>query len=130
MAKQDNHPDAPQRQRKGAKSPALPSGWRMTWAMVMFDLPVVSKGERRRAKQFHDDLIEEGFTMKQFSIYLRFFPSRSKAEACADRIAKRVPKEGSVSILFITDKQMGQMRNYTGKIPSANEQKPSQLALF
>lgn len=48
------------------------------WLLVMFDLPVTTAAERRRARRFHNNLLDEGFTMKQFSVYLRYFDSRPK----------------------------------------------------
>lgn len=106
------------------------SGYRAMWLMVMFDLPVTTSAERRQGRRFHDYLLDEGFTMKQFSIYLRYFDSRAKAEAAAGRLAIQIPVEGAVSVLFITDKQFGQMRNYLGRVPTKVEQKPAQFTLF
>ena len=100
------------------------------WVFVLFDLPVVTRDERRRATRFRNDLIEDGFGMKQYSVYLRFFDSREKAEASAARIAKLVPEGGEVSVLFVTDKQFGQMLNFYGTVPKPSEKKPDQLALF
>ena len=100
------------------------------WVLVLFDLPVGSPTERRRATRFRQMLIDEGFTMKQFSAYLRSCPNRSSAEALADRVGLRAPPEGDVSVLFFTDKQYGMTRNYSGAAFGATEEKPSQLALF
>ena len=43
------------------------SSYKIMWLVVVFDLPVGSKTERRRATGFRNMLIEEGFMMKQFS---------------------------------------------------------------
>jgi CRISPR-associated protein Cas2 len=106
------------------------SGYRIMWAFVMFDLPVVTKSEKRRARKFHDYLLDEGFDMKQFSVYYRFYESRAKADAASKRISAKIPERGMVSILSVTDKQFGQMVNFMGKVPTKNDQKPDQLALF
>lgn len=106
------------------------SGYRAMWLLVMFDLPVTTQAERRRARRFHAYLLDEGFTMKQFSVYLRYFDSRAKAEAAAIRVGREVPQDGMVSILYITDKQFGQMRNFMGRVPTKAEQKPAQFTLF
>jgi CRISPR-associated protein Cas2 len=106
------------------------SGYRVMWAFVMFDLPVVTKSEKRRARKFHDYLLDEGFEMKQFSVYYRFFDSRAKADAASRRVSVQIPERGLVSILLVTDKQFGQMVNFMGKVPTKTEQKPDQLALF
>ena len=106
------------------------SGYRTMWLMVMFDLPVTTPTERRRARRFHDYLLDEGFSMKQFSVYLRYFDTRAKADAATDRIGRQVPDLGSVSVLLITDKQMGQIRNFDGYVPKPAESAPAQFTLF
>lgn len=68
--------------------------------------------------------------MKQWSVYARYFLTRAQAEVSADRIGGRVPPMGKVSIMFITDKQFGMMRNFEGRAPAKTERKPDQLALF
>ncbi len=106
------------------------SSYKIMWLLVVFDLPVGSKSERRRATGFRNRLLDEGFFMKQFSVYLRSCPNRPSAEALADRIGKNAPPEGDVSILFFTDKQYGLTRNYAGKAIKETEEKPPQLLLF
>lgn len=100
------------------------------WLMVLFDLPVGSREERRKATRFRNMLLDEGFTMKQFSIYQRYFENRAKAESAADRIGNRTPPMGNVSTLFLTDKQIALVRNYAGGASTARDKKPAQLALF
>ena len=42
------------------------------WMMVLFDLPVLTKQERKDANRFRKFLLDQGFDMCQFSVYLRF----------------------------------------------------------
>lgn len=42
------------------------------WMVVMFDLPVVEKAERKAATEFRNALLDMGFEMSQFSVYMRF----------------------------------------------------------
>jgi CRISPR-associated protein Cas2 len=100
------------------------------WAIVCFDLPVGTKVERRSATRFRNFLLDQGFSMKQWSVYRRYFPTRDQAEATADRIGKAVPSLGHVSIMFITDKQFGMTRNYDGAFRENEEKKPDQLLLL
>jgi CRISPR-associated protein Cas2 len=100
------------------------------WLMVTFDLPVGTRQERRNATRFRNLLLDEGFVMKQWSVYQRYFISREKAEAAADRIGDKAPPMGDVSMIFLTDKQFGLTRNYVGRNPIGTEKKPNQLALF
>ncbi|WES29506.1 CRISPR-associated endonuclease Cas2 [Varunaivibrio sulfuroxidans] len=100
------------------------------WLVVVFDLPVGTKTERRRASGFRNMLIDEGFMMKQFSVYLRPCQNRAAAESLADRIGKCSPPEGDVSVMFFTDKQYGLTRNYAGRAELEPEKKPDQFTLF
>ena len=106
------------------------SGYRAMWLVVLFDLPVGETEERRDATRFRHYLLDEGFLMKQWSVYTRYFPSRAQADAAADRVGAKVPPMGKVSVMFVTDKQFGLVRNYDGKLRTEAEKKPHQLALF
>lgn len=106
------------------------SSYRIMWLVVVFDLPVGTKAQRRRATGFRNMLIDEGFMMKQYSVYLRACPNRPAADALADRIGKRAPPEGDVSIMHFTDKQYGLTRNYAGRAIKETEKKPDQFTLF
>ena len=100
------------------------------WLFVMFDLPVGTKNERKKASTFRNDLLDLGFEMSQFSVYLKHCSSGDKAKAATLRVKRILPREGKVDILTITDKQFANMtRYYSGEIGSPNET-PSHLHLF
>lgn len=101
------------------------------WVWVLFDLPVGTKPERKRATRFRNDLLDLGFEMVQFSVYLRHAWSREKAESYARQVGDLVPKAGHVQILFFTDKQYAQSRVFRGRARAAQpEEKPRQLVLL
>lgn len=104
------------------------SGYRLMWVMALFDLPVVTPAERKRATQFRNFLLDQGFEMMQFSVYARL--ARERAEAIARKIGAAVPQEGKVDILFFTDKQYQQIVSYRGKAAPPGPGRPEQLALF
>ncbi len=79
------------------------------WVLVFFDLPVVKKVDRKIASDFRKRLMKDGFTMFQFSIYMRHCPSRENAEVHIRRVKKMLPEKGHVGIMCITDKQFGNM---------------------
>ena len=43
------------------------------WLQVMFDLPVNTKKQRKKATGFRNGLLDLGFEMIQFSVYQRSF---------------------------------------------------------
>jgi CRISPR-associated protein Cas2 len=106
------------------------SGYRAMWLLVVFDLPVRTKLQRKRASRFRKDLIQDGFDMIQFSVYSRPCPSEENAAVHRNRVRLKLPPEGRVRILWFTDKQYARMECYQGEIPMPTERSPSQLDLF
>ena len=100
------------------------------WVMVVFDLPVLTKLERKRATQFRHDLLDEGFTMMQLSVYLRFTAGKEQALELTERVGRKVPKDGKVDVLFFTDKQYQNIYSFRGKRDRPKPGNPDQLALF
>lgn len=100
------------------------------WVLVLFDLPTDTKKERKAAAKFRKDLIEDGFNMFQFSIYLRYCPSMENAQVHIKRVKMLIPDYGKVGVLCITDKQFGSMELYIGKKISDLPQIEQQLELF
>lgn len=106
------------------------SPYRIMWLFVMFDLPVVTKKERRQATDFRNSLLDLGFEMSQFSVYLKYCASGEKAESIGSRIQHKLPPGGKVDILTITDKQFANMKRFYAKNRIKNGGKIDQLHLF
>lgn len=100
------------------------------WLMVMFDLPVVTKDEKREYTRFRKYLLREGFLQLQFSVYAKFFSSRENAKKYFSYIKTTVPPGGRVRLIMITDKQFGDMVSIYGKKIEEVEKMPEQLLLF
>ena len=106
------------------------NAYRVMWLLVFFDLPTETKENRRDAAVFRNDLLNDGFTMFQYSVYLRHCASMENAQVHMKRVEQKVPPEGNVSILCITDKQFGDIKVFRAqkkKDPPAHYQ---QLELF
>jgi CRISPR-associated protein Cas2 len=100
------------------------------WLFAMFDLPVTTRKARREYAQFRKILLENGFSMLQFSVYARYCASEEFATAFRGRIRAAIPPNGYVRVLGVTDCQFGKMESYIGKKRKILEEAPSQLALF
>ena len=98
--------------------------------MVMFDLPVMTKSERKVASAFRNDLLDMGFQMAQYSVYMRFCAAGTQIESLSKALGSMVPEAGKVSVLTFTDKQYGRITNYTGGHKSARNMPPAQLELL
>lgn len=83
--------------------------------MIMFDLPMETASERKEYRQFRKQLINEGFLMIQYSVYVRVCVSRKTAQFLEKKIRKFIPTKGVVQTLMITEKQYNDMHFLIGK---------------
>ena len=100
--------------------------------LVMFDLPVGSKKERRSYTEFRTFLIENGYTMLQFSVYTRITLGRDLVETHIERLRRNLPQAGAITVLVLTEKQFEDRLILLGHKPkpsSANDY-GAQLTLF
>ena len=104
--------------------------YRIMWVLVLFDLPTETKKERKEYARFRKDIMGDGFTMFQFSIYIRHCPSKEVANMHIERVKKMLPPNGNVGILCITDKQFGEMEIFSCKKQCQAKREPQQLELF
>lgn len=100
------------------------------WMLVMFDLPVVEKAERRAATDFRNQLLDLGFEMSQFSIYMRFCTSATQVETYCKRVEAALPEGGKVNIMQFTDKQYERIISFRGKSKQPALKTPDQFDLF
>ena len=96
------------------------SEYRVMWLLVLFDLPTETKKDIKEYTLFRKNLIRDGFTMFQFSIYIRHCASMENAEVHKKRVKSFLPQFGKVCIICITDKQFGNIELFYG-----NKQQPS-----
>jgi CRISPR-associated protein Cas2 len=113
-----------------APVPVLPWGWRSMWVIAMFDLPTDTPAARKAYASFRRNLLEDGFTMMQYSVYTRHCASIENAEVHMARMGALVPASGEVRFMIITDRQFGRTRVFTGKKRTPMPPPPAQLELF
>jgi len=106
------------------------SGYRLMWMLVMFDLPVVEKAERRAATEFRNALLDMGFQMSQFSVYMRFCTSPAQVDTYCRRVEDALPHGGKVSIFQLTDKQYERIISFHGHAKQPAGKAPDQFDLF
>lgn len=106
------------------------TGYRIMWMLVMFDLPVVEAEERKAATDFRNTLLDLGFEMSQFSVYLRLCTSPAEFQTFCQRIEQALPTGGKVSILQFTDKQYERIISYHGHRRQPAPKTPDQFDLF
>jgi len=106
------------------------NAYRIMWVLVFFDLPTETPKERKIYAVFRKKLLRDGFSMFQFSMYLRHCASAENADVHIKRVKKSLPEKGHVGIMTITDKQFGMMEIYDGQSPADPVEVPQQLELF
>jgi CRISPR-associated protein Cas2 len=104
--------------------------YRIMWVFVFYDLPTETKKDRKHFAQFRKDLQKDGFTMLQYSIYVRHCNSRENAEVHIKRTKNFLPPKGEVIIFTLTDKQFAMMEFFRGYAKSKPPSTPQQLELF
>lgn len=83
--------------------------------LVFFDLPVTTKSQRKAASRFRNFLIKDGYHMIQFSIYARVCNSTDAVLKHETRLNANLPREGSIRLLTITEKQYNTIKILVGK---------------
>lgn len=96
----------------------------------MFDLPVVEKPERKAATDFRNALLDMGFDMSQFSVYMRFCSSPAEVETYCKRVEAALPSGGKVNILQFTDRQYERIVTFHGRAKQPANKTPDQFELF
>ena len=99
--------------------------------MVMFDLPTETMQQRHAASRFRNCLQDLGFSMAQYSVYLRFTGTRENSQKYIRAVKRNNPCTGDVNILFFTDTQFGDIIHLDKTdAPTILAQRPNQLQLF
>lgn len=112
------------------------NAYHIMWLFVFFDLPVITKTERKKAALFRKNLEKDGFAMMQYSVYIRHCASYESMTVHIKRVKSLLPEAGRVSVLYVTDKQFSEIYNFFGKtkgnskIKENNISEPIQLEIF
>lgn len=105
-------------------------GYKTMWVVVLFDLPTDDVQARRDYTRFRKHLLGNGFSMMQYSVYMRHCASDENAKVHVQRVRNILPPNGEVRIMKITDKQFGRIEVFFGKKSAPVENAPEQLQFF
>jgi CRISPR-associated protein Cas2 len=100
------------------------------WVLVFFDLPTETKVDRKNYTKFRKKIMDDGFQMFQFSMYIRHCSSRENSEVHINRVKIILPAKGHIGIMCVTDKQFGMMEIFRGKAQIEVPDTTQQLELF
>lgn len=100
------------------------------WLFALFDLPVTTSEKRKQYSRFRKTLLQQGFSMLQYSVYARYCKDEQRSDTITKRVTSNLPPEGQVRLVMITDHQFGKMQVFSGKKQAKTEESPAQLLLF
>lgn len=90
------------------------SNYRYMRSMLMFDLPVTTASKAREYRRFVKYLKSIGFVMFQESIYIKLNINEAAVKNMEKSIRSKLPREGFVAMLTITEKQFASMSYLLG----------------
>lgn len=99
--------------------------------LVFFDLPMVTKAEKRAYTVFRRFLLNDGYDMIQFSVYGRVLNGSDAVDKHMKRLLVNLPPAGSVRVLTVTEKQFGSMKLLVGApVFQETQVSAAQIVLF
>ena len=82
--------------------------------ILFFDLPSVTKKEIREYTKFVKLLKKEGFIRMQESVFSKLALNQSAVNSVMIELKKKLPPEGVISVLTITEKQFSSIEHILG----------------
>ncbi|EOL41423.1 CRISPR-associated endonuclease Cas2 [Enterococcus phoeniculicola] len=82
--------------------------------LLMFDMPTETTLDRKVYRQFRKFLLSEGFIMHQFSVYSKLLLNGTASQAMIERLKKKNPNKGLITLLTVTEKQFSRMVYLSG----------------
>ncbi len=83
--------------------------------ILMFDLPMTDDKTKKEYTKFKNHLTKLGYSMMQYSVYVRTILDKSKYDQELKRVGKYLPTDGNIRLLLITEKQYHDMQILLGK---------------
>lgn len=85
---------------------------------VFFDLPTLTRENKREYRIFRRYLIKNGFIMLQESVYCKLALNQTAVNSIYDNLRKNIPSQGIVQVLSITEKQFSKSEYLIGETKS------------
>lgn len=91
------------------------SYYRIMRLIILFDMPVQTKEQKREYVKFRDYIMDDGFLMLQYSVYIRMCPNDFSVGKHIARIKAFKPKFGNIRIIKVTENQFVNMEIIHGE---------------
>lgn len=96
--------------------------------LVFFDLPTLTKADKRAYVVFRRFLVKDGYDMIQWSVYGRIVNGFDDMQVHIKRLSSNLPPDGSVRCLQVSEKQFAQMKLLVG-LPRIQEKTVNAIQL-
>lgn len=84
--------------------------------ILYFDLPSVTKTDKREYSRFKKLLTRKGFFMMQESVYTKLALNQTVVDSTMRDIKEKLPKDGIISVLTITEQQFSSIEHILGEV--------------
>ena len=90
------------------------SSYRSMRIILMFDLPSVEDYEKKEYSQFRKALLRNGYSMMQYSIYIKVSNLQVDLKKEIAKFKDKIPRDGNIRMIAITEKQYQAMEIVLG----------------
>lgn len=96
--------------------------FRIMRLIVMFDLPTETSADKRNYRKFRKFLIQNGYSMMQYSVYSKIILNRSVLNYQKIKLKQHAPPKGFVDTLVVTENQYVNMETIVGDEERSNQE--------
>ncbi len=90
--------------------------YRFMRMVLFFDLPSITKKDHREYSKFIKHIKSLGFCMYQESVYTKLCLNETVVNMTLKNVKDKLPKDGFVSILTLTEKQFSSIECLVGEL--------------
>ncbi len=98
--------------------------------LVFFDLPTLTKADKRAYTLFRRFLLQDGYDMLQWSVYSRIVNGEDDVRKHQKKLVANLPKKGSVRCMKVSEKQYAAMEILVGTVTVQEEKVNLQQVLL
>ncbi len=98
--------------------------------LVFFDLPTLTKADKRAYTLFRRFLLQDGYDMLQWSVYSRIVNGEDDVKKHQKKLVSNLPKQGSVRCMKVSEKQYATMEILVGTVTIQEEKVSLQQVLL
>lgn len=84
--------------------------------ILFYDLPFDNKEDTKEYTKFRSNILKLGYIQIQYSVYVKVIQTKSMIQQHVKKVNSIIPRNGSIRILSLTDKQYHDMYLLRGQM--------------